>query len=366
MNAPSEKRHLIAEFEEFKELLRHSGPADPSAEAAPAVHSPQSDDPLDPKAWQEAIEPLMNASPKTEQPLGGEFAAELGTRPRPSAPGTRKPKPAKTSAPPTSLPAPSEGRRRAIYLAAAVAIVLGGAVGVGSVLLKQETEAPETTAAEPDAAPTLPATLDANSETDSSGAVSRDASLLDQPPAADVRPNEPPAAQAGDEARPAADAATALAPPPPPPAEARAPAPAPAPAQPEDPRAVTALPEGALAPAPSAAPPQATLTPAPVAAPDALRPSAPPKAAAAKPNERAKPAQAAKPAKPKPAESAARAKPAPKPEAPVVATPAAPPAPPPAPAPVAPREAPGFMERAVESVTGAVDDLGRMTKGVLP
>jgi hypothetical protein len=42
----------------------------------------------------------------------------------------------------------------------------------------------------------------------------------------------------------------------------------------------------------------------------------------------------------------------------------APAAAPPPPAP--PREQPGFMERAVDTVTGAVGDLGRMATGVIP
>lgn len=384
MNAPDEKRRLAAEFEEFKELLRHSGPANPNSEAPPVEpirresarpSNAPTDARLEAQAWKEAVEPLLNGSARVRDTARAEDVG--GAEPnRPAPPRaykrkTRKPKETEPGEAAESqameraarfdFAALGEGRKRTIYLAAALAIVLGGAIAVGSVLSNGSGDAPETATAEPIPSPAQ--TEEANSAADGAEAPARDASLLASPPAESASPAETPFAAAPAAQTPLAEAPRELTPP-----DAGADSPV-APAEPRPADAIGSLPEGALA-APSGA--AQTVAPPPLAPPapaasslETPRTSVPaPKAAAAKPQERGKPAPIAKPAKPKP-ESAAKAKPAPtKPEAPTVAAPtAAPPAPPAAQA--APSEQPGFMQQAVDAVTGTVGDLGRAT-GVLP
>lgn len=340
MNAPTEK-HLMAEFEEFKELLRHSGPPDPSGETPPAEAAAQAR-----PDFNETLRQVEGADPKTAR------------RPRKAS----TPKAAPPRDKDKAAADDGKGSRRPLYLAAALAILVIGAIAAAATLWSEPADSPETTETE------SPSSSTAAESLETPDAAARDAVLDPAAPAIDPLA-APPAAET--QAEPLA------------PAEAAPTQPARAPVTlPVETRPAAALPEGALS-APlgvSATPPVTAqpLTAQPIAAPPApepvttappaaiAAPKAPPRAPtaapkpAAKAHDHNKTTQAPKPAKPKPAEPSAKVAPAPPAQIPVAAEP---PAPPP---PAAPSEQPSFVQRAVDSVTGAVGDLGRMATGVLP
>lgn len=370
MNAPDEKRRLMDEFQEFKELLRQSASLNlqkQSAEQPPVV------EPAKPAAVDVASERTLSAAAGARSSLGSEaprtldddLAAIVG------APHVQSPAP-------ESAQAENGARRgwRPIYLAAAL-VILGIGVGATTYLLSDAPldEEPETATTE-----TAPLTAE---EATSTEAPARDAARFDSTtPEAPAPSSEPKADSAGAEPATPSEAAVEAAPHP---REALRQTVLPEPKQEEVRPAAVPLDGGVLTPS-AASPPVAPLFPQIPAAP-AIAPAqadapaqaqpeaapaqtaAPKRAAPAKPNDRAKPAQAAKPAQTaKPAQPAKPAKPK------AVDTPSKPkqspsaeasPPPPPAEATqplAAPAEQPGMIERAVD----AVKDLGKMATGVIP
>lgn len=394
MNAPDEKRRLIDEFHEFKELLRHTGGPQAEEETArrPPAAAPTNfasrgftpDDPLAAQALRQsrdfvAVEPTR--APESD-------IAALGVEPppplRPGAPESGAARKASRHA------AADRGARprRSIFLAAALAIVGIGVAATTAYLWTAPSDWPDTATTEAD---TQAVTAEEDTSTE---APPRDASLGDAPDTTASAPAEPPAEELRAEPAPPSETTADAVPQRPAeaprqaetPRQVEAPRQAALPERKEDARPTTALPTDAFSPnavspsaatlptpaasplAPVAALPAPTPVPAPArhAAPPAQavapKPAAAPAKARDKAHDRSKPAQAAKP---KAAETAPKPRQAPVTDAP----PPPPPAPPPEAAvqpPPAPIEQPGFVERAVDSVTGAVKDLGKMATGVIP
>jgi hypothetical protein len=365
MSVDADKQRLLEEFSEFKDRLQRAGAA--SGEPPPArtpmrpvradaaaggpVAQPHGAPPRRPGEGPQTDQRHFLARPSGQRRVEPDLATAAEPpafmqRPGPERPLPERPRESAAAAPHPGAAAAKE-KPRWLLRSIAGALVLGLVAGVtGLVLTNRATESdnplgglPAAESSPPDAAPEAEVKSEAPSESakDEATDAAEGESAKDMTQQAAPAPTAPPPAKAATPAAPAAAALPAAAPAPAPAARAAVPAPA---------AAAPPASEQAVAPAPA--------KPKPVASkPAAAKPAAPKPAHAAQAKPPSPKPVAAKPAPAKPAAASA--------PAPVVQEQAAAPAPPPPPAPAA--EPFSYVKGAVNSVTGAISNIGR-TVGV--